>query len=223
MNLHAELVAGFWLWSSWAIFIPSLLWAVWRANWRQLINPQDSHVWFAAVILLWMMWRLSVTISNYPGLEFHLLLVTTITLMFGWPFAVLSVSLAEWMLSMEGLAAWSGYALNTLGNGLLPIAITYLIFKIVGWWLPKHFFIYIYLCAFLGGALSMLISRLLGMLILLSSGAYSFEQLHSHYFSILPIMLFPEAFLNGAVMTLLVVFKPEWVSSFHDEQYLQGK
>ncbi|MEN9460235.1 MAG: hypothetical protein RIS84_255, partial [Pseudomonadota bacterium] len=37
------------------------------------------------------------------------------------------------------------------------------------------------------------------------------------------VMLFPEAFLNGMVMTILVVFRPEWVSSFSDKHYLKGK
>jgi hypothetical protein len=33
----------------------------------------------------------------------------------------------------------------------------------------------------------------------------------------------PEAMLNGWIMAILVVFRPEWVYSFSDEQYLKGK
>ena len=36
-------------------------------------------------------------------------------------------------------------------------------------------------------------------------------------------MFFPEAVLNGWVMSVLVGFKPEWVRSFRDEEYLDGK
>lgn len=43
------------------------------------------------------------------------------------------------------------------------------------------------------------------------------------YLLMLPIAMFPEAFVNGVVMTMLVVFKPHWVGSFRDQQYLLGK
>jgi uncharacterized membrane protein len=36
-------------------------------------------------------------------------------------------------------------------------------------------------------------------------------------------MFLPEAFLNGWAMVVLVVFRPHWVYSFSDEQYLKGK
>jgi len=36
-------------------------------------------------------------------------------------------------------------------------------------------------------------------------------------------MLFPEAFYNGIVMTVLISLRPKWVWSFNDEEYLQGR
>jgi uncharacterized membrane protein len=38
-----------------------------------------------------------------------------------------------------------------------------------------------------------------------------------------PLMFLPEAMLNGWIMVILVAFRPEWVYSFSDEQYLKGK
>ena len=70
----------------------------------------------------------------------------------------------------------------------------------------------------------MLASRLAGMAVLLSGDHYTFFQLQADgYFMMLPIAMFPEAFVNGALMTMLVVFKPHWVGSFRDQQYLKGK
>lgn len=40
---------------------------------------------------------------------------------------------------------------------------------------------------------------------------------------IFPMLMFGEAFLNGAVITLTVAYKPQWVATFHDRWYLQGK
>lgn len=40
---------------------------------------------------------------------------------------------------------------------------------------------------------------------------------------IFPMLMFGEAFVNGAVITLTVAYKPQWVATFHDRWYLQGK
>jgi uncharacterized membrane protein len=36
-------------------------------------------------------------------------------------------------------------------------------------------------------------------------------------------MFFPEGMLNGWIMTVLVAFRPDWVSSFDDRLYIHGK
>jgi uncharacterized membrane protein len=155
-------------------------------------------------------------------MEFHLLLVTSVTLMFGWQFAVLAVSIAQLCLTFEGVGNWMNYSLNLWVNGMIPIAITFGLFRILSLSLPKHFFIYIYGSAFFGGALSMAISRLVGMAILLLSDTYTWMQLKDESAFIF-IMLFPEAFINGLIMTVLVAYRPMWVSSFSDQYYLKGK
>jgi len=155
-------------------------------------------------------------------MEFHLLLVTSITLMFGWQFAVLAVSIAQFCLTIEGVGNWMSYSLNLWVNGIIPIAVTFGLYRILYVSLPKHFFIYIYGSAFFGGALSMAISRLVGMAILLLSDTYTWLQLKDESAFIF-IMLFPEAFINGLIMTVLVAYRPTWVSSFSDQYYLKGK
>jgi len=32
-----------------------------------------------------------------------------------------------------------------------------------------------------------------------------------------------EGFINGAIMTLLTILRPEWVRSFDDRDYIDGK
>jgi uncharacterized membrane protein len=129
-------------------------------------------------------------------MEFHLLLVTTITLMFGWPFAIIIVSLAQLGLTIEGQAQWTTFSLNTWCNGIIPIGVSYGIYWLAYTRLPRHFFIYIYITAFAGGALAMLASRLIGLWILLGSEAYNLTNLGDEHSFIL-IMLFPEAFTNS--------------------------
>ena len=59
--------------------------------------------------------------------------------------------------------------------------------------------------------------------LLILSGAYTFAELDQTFLPFFPLMFLPEAFLNGWIMAVLVAFRPEWVYSFSDEQYLKGK
>jgi uncharacterized membrane protein len=37
------------------------------------------------------------------------------------------------------------------------------------------------------------------------------------------LMAWGEAFMTGAAVTLIVVWKPQWIATFNDERYLLGK
>jgi uncharacterized membrane protein len=220
MNFTVEILPSYYIWLSFILYVPLLILAIWKAPWYHLKNTEDTHVLFASCMILWLIWHNSAGIT--PGMEFHLLLVTTITLMFGWAFAILAVSLVQLGLTIEAIAQWSTYAINLWCNGFIPIGVTYVVYWLSYRYLPRHFFVYIFITVFAGGALAMLASRLVGLAILLTSGSYVLSDLGDEPWFII-IMLFPEAFINGLVMTLLIVYYPQWVSSFSDKQYLYGK
>lgn len=207
-------------WYSAFFYALMLFWALNRVDWSRLWHPQDNQILFASCVLLWLMWRFQADIPNYPYLEFHFLLVTSIMLMFGPAFAILCVSIAQMLLCFEGQTAWNSYFINVLVNGIFPIFVSYGIYHLVIRFLPKHFFVYIYVCTFLGAALSIFTSRLLGMGLLIFNDIYTFAQINDYFIYSIAIM-FPEAFLNGGIMTLLVIFRPQWVSSFQDKHYLK--
>lgn len=219
MNFPVSELLNLWLWIANILVILTVIWALKNTPWLHLKNPQDAHVFFAATLGLWLMWRMSVGIL--AGFEFHLLLVTSFTLMFGRAMAVWGVIIAQLLLTLEGKANVASFSLNVLCNGILPIGFTWFSYQLINRYLPRHFFIYIFLGAFLTGALSMLLSRLAGMSILLLAEIY--QKIPNDYIGLLPIMMFPEAFSNGGLMTVLVVYRPQWVSSFRDEIYLRGK
>lgn len=224
MSLPAAILPGPLQWLAHAIFALVLLQSLRRAPWDYLRNREDSNILFASAVLLWLFWQLRAALPANPGLEFHLLMATTVTLMFGWAFAFLVVCAAQLLATIQGHAEWTAFTANALCNGAVPIATTVLIYYATRRWLPRHFFIYIFICCFLAGALAMLASRITGMAALLTSPHYSVSELEAGgYLAMLPITMFAEAFINGAVMTMLVVFKPHWVGSFRDQHYLKGK
>jgi len=224
VNFTPDIFSTEFIWASWLAFSFILFTAIYKAPWIYLKNSADNNILFASCVALWLVWQLKAEVLIYPGLEFHLLLITSITLMFGWAFAFLIVTLVQLILTLQGQADWLVLGLSVLSNGATAIATTYLIYQMVARYLPRHFFIYIFIVSFFGGALSMLVSRLAGIGTLLLGGAYTYSDLHTGgHLAIMPILLFPEAFINGMIMTLLVVYKPHWVSSFKDEIYLHGK
>lgn len=220
MNFPASLLPTSWLWTSHVLYVIIFLWSVREAPWYHFKNSEDTHVLLGSCVILWLIWHQSAGLT--AGMEFHLLLVTTLTLMFGWPFAILATSLAQLGLTLEGKSEWASYSLNTLCNGIIPVWISYGMYWLAYKWLPKHLFIYIYVVAFAGSALAMLASRLVGLGILLSSGTYTLINLGDEPIFMI-VMLFPEAFTNGFLVTVLVVYYPQWVSSFSDRHYLRGK
>jgi uncharacterized membrane protein len=66
--------------------------AVRMAPWRKLRDPEQLHVFLGAVVVLLGLWHLRAQVQ--PGLAYHLLGVTAVTLMFGWSMAVIAASLA---------------------------------------------------------------------------------------------------------------------------------
>jgi len=55
------------------------------------------------------------------------------------------------------------------------------------------------------------------------AGVHPVDTIGNNFLLILPMLMFGEAFLNGAAITLAVAYKPQWVATFHDRWYLQGK
>ena len=59
--------------------------------------------------------------------------------------------------------------------------------------------------------------------LLLAADAYPLHKLQETYLLFLPLMFFPEAVLNGWLVSIMVGFRPHWIRSFRDEEYLHGK
>ncbi len=216
-----------------ALFSTSLIWlagigyalclaaAVRMAPWRKFRNPQQVHVFLGTVVALLLLWHMRANVE--PGLSFHLLGLTAVTLMFGWSLAVVAASLALFGVTLNAGSGWEGFAINALVGGVVPITLTQILLVLIRWYLPKHFFVYVLVNGFLTAGFVGVVSGYLVAWMLILSGAYTFAQLDQTFLPFFPLMFLPEAMLNGWVMAVLVAFRPEWVYSFSDELYLKGK
>jgi len=191
------------------------------APWWQLYQPGRLYLFTVSVLGITVLWSLSAGIT--PGLSLHYLAVTTLILMFGWQFALLAVSLALVLVALFTAQDWASLPLVGVLSGLVPILVSHGLLRLVERTLPPHPFIYIYLCAFAGGALAMLASMLAVGLLLSVLGVYPLGQITGEYLIYLPLLVLPEAILNGTMVTAMVMLKPQWLSTWSDERYIQGR
>jgi len=137
--------------------------------------------------------------------------------------AIIAGSLALFAATIVGLNDWAGLVPSALVFIVLPAGLTQLILGLARAYLPKHYFIYVFINAFLAGGVVSLITAFVATGLLLLADAYSLQKLSDSYLLFLPLMFFPEAVLNGWLISIMVGFKPHWVGSFRDEEYLHGK
>lgn len=221
MDVPSGLLSLAWLIPAWLLFALVTVAAARAAHWARLRDSADLNVWLGATLVVLLLWLIRGGIS--PGLGFHILGVTSLTLMFGWAFAWFSLLLVLLATTAYGLGGWESLAINALLMGGIPILLTQGLLHLSQRYLPHNFFIYILVNAFFAAGLSSLVAKLAVVGLLLLTGAQRFEAVAYEYLPWLPMMFLSEALINGMIMTMLVALRPEWVSSFQDDLYLKGK
>lgn len=222
-NIHHMDIPHGMLTQSWLLVAYGIYVFVWIAilrttPWRRLLDNSLSHGYFATCVLLLILWH--ITVRQFPGLSYHFLGATLMTLMFRWQLAFVGFNLVLLALCVSGDGHWQTLPVNALTMGLTPILTSYGIYHLVEKYLPKNLFVYLFLNAFFGAALVIAVTVTVSALLLVSAGVYNLDYLLKEYFPFLPLMMFPEAFITGMLTTLAVVFYPQWVLTFDDAKYL---
>lgn len=217
MLLLADHIPTPWLLLCWLVTLGLAGLVARKAAWHMLTDRANLNVFLAATVAVLGLWLLKAGIK--PGLNFHLLGATALTLMFRPLFALLGMALvvAGIGLFQDQFAA---FAANWLIMGALPVAASWLVFRLVDGLLPNHLFIYIFLNAFFGAALAVMLVGLASTAFISLSGAYSLEYLLQEYLPYYIFIAWGEAFATGMLITIMVVWRPEWVATFDDRRYL---
>ena len=195
--------------------------ALWRAPWQGLVRSGLFNVFAGAIVAAWLTWSMSTPAE--AGFAWHLSGMVSLTLIFGWSLAVVAGALAQLAVHAAGLNDWAGWVPTFLAAVLVPAGLAQGLLLLARRWLPRHYVVYVFFNAFLAGGLSALFVALAAVLLLGFGTAVSWEHLDNTYLRYTPLMFFPEAMFNGLVMVVLVGYKPDWVRSFSDSDYLDGK
>ena len=221
MNLASSLFPATWHWIMLvlSIFIVSRL--VRRAPWRRLLDSSQLNLLLGFAVGLTLLWSLRAGVK--PGLSLHMLGAMAATLTLGPWLGLLALGAALTGITLNGALEWSAWPINFVLMAAAPVALASVIQRSVERWLPAHFFIYIFVTSFAGAALCIMLQGALASAVMVAAGAYTVDFLLTDYLPYFLLLGFSEAWLSGALVTLLVVYRPQWVVSFDDSRYLLNK
>ena len=207
----------------WIGWVGVLAWSVYRefrsTFWPKFRQDKSYQHWvWASVVALFLLWQLEAGLQ--AGLQVHFLAITVLVLCHGWRIACWMGAVPILLMGVMGGLPWTTMGLYGLLTVVIPAWCSFAVFQLTYRYLPHHLFIYLFVAAFFNGALTMTAHQLTTAAVMGLSGAFSWGYILDNYLVLLPLLLFPEALLNGMAITLLVVYKPEWVRSFHDNDYL---
>lgn len=222
MNFSAGLLPMALYWVAGAIYLGILGYAIYSAPWRSFrLDPQRVHVFLGSCVGLLVLWQMHAGLR--PGLGYHILGGTLFVLMFGWQLAFLGLSMVAFGSTLNGMGDFLSLPLNSLVMVGVPVGLSYAVYRLAVRFLPHNFFVYVLGNGFFCGALAMAATVAVSSLLLLGFSPYSFHKIASEYLALAPLMMFAEAFFTGMLATSLVLFRPEWVTTFDDRRYLSGK
>lgn len=201
-----------------ALFLLILVQAARSVRWHALRSDNAlQHSFYGAAVVLGLLWQMRADI--YPGLAIHIFGITAVTLMLGWGLAVFAGLLALISTVVTGREPLVMFAANGLVTIMIPALVTY---GIMLWERHRNFsnfFAYIFFCGFFGAGISVVAAGLVMCVMLWTSGSYAFSELVHDYLRYLPLFVVPEGFVNGALVTGLMVFHPDRLTTLDQSRY----
>ncbi len=194
-----------------------------RRPWIALFDdPGLQHRWLAATVMVLLLWQLRAQAVDW--LTLHLMFTALLTLLFKAPLALLSITIINIVMVLLGRVDWPLLGVNVLVTGVVPALVVGLVWRLVDRHLPDNMMVFLFICGFFGAALATLAAGLAAVG-LLAAGAADAEILRQalEYARFLPLLMPSEAFITGMLMSILLVYHPDWVATFNGHRYIDTK
>lgn len=221
MNLPNALLPNEWTLAGNLIFLGTIGYILKTISWEPLKENYKQHVWLGLAVGLMLIWSIKTGVR--PGLNFHMLGASLLTLMFGPHLAILNLVFVLLGVTIAGMSGWDSFAWNAILMAILPSTFTAILFNLVDKKLPNHFFVYIFANAFIGSGMAIFLVGVMLCTLFIFSGVYTTHYLWDNYLPYYILMAWSEGFTTGMAMTVLVVYRPQWVSTFDDLRYIKNK
>jgi len=210
-----------WTIAGWVLAAAIFARAAQVAPWRRFAASEPVHVWYGAILFVLMLWSLQATVGL--GFTFHLLGVAALTLIVGPALALVGAAVAVALLLAVHGGLWANAGVAWVTMAVVPVATTWLVLRFAESCLPPNFFVYVFVVAFFGAGLAYVFAGVAGAVVLALGAGLSAAVVFGEYAPYLVYLAFGEATLTGMVLTLAVVYRPQWVATFDDARYLDGR
>lgn len=180
-------------------------------------HPERVHLLLGSAVALAVLWSIHARVD--PGLALHVLGTPAVVLLLGWRLGMIAAALAAAALFVTGATDLASAPAGWLLAAALPGSVAFTIAWLARFHLPRNPFVFIFVCAFFGSGAAVAATWLGGAAMLAASGQPSPSGPGSSLLAFLPLVLFPEAFINGAVTSMLIVYRPGWVRLYDERFY----
>jgi uncharacterized membrane protein len=199
-----------------AVILACLCASLWLKPWRMLVGTELLTPLLATLVLLPWLWALP-SLHHMP-LQLHWSGAPLVTLMLGWPLAVLALVAVGITTTLISATSVDTATALIVWQGLLPATFTLLLGAALRRWVTHHPFVYVLGRGFLGSVLCIFAASLLAQwtghdLPNVSSGL-----------SVIAfwLMAWGDAFITGMMCAIFVAFKPYWLATWSDNLYLKS-
>lgn len=210
------------IWLPSIISLAVLLWAAITAPWRQLFAKSiRQHLFSSAIIALGLFWSwIGVNVNDIY--KIHPLLITSVVFIFGFRFSLLIGAGALIIVHSLVMPFWMTIGYHYLVNVLVPALLAAGVLLAIARMHIQNLFLYTLGGSFFGSMLTALTMGCTSILILWLIDSTLFLPVWDNAY-IFALLMFPEGFSNGAIISSLTVLRPDLVKTYDDDFYLDGK
>jgi len=204
-----------------ALALLMLAWLAHGAGWRGLVAEGRLNLWLGTAVALMLLWRMRV--DTLPGMDVHLIGATTVYLMFGLRLGGLLLALAAAAASLAAGRPLLAIGPEWLLHGLVPLVASAAVITTAERRIPAHPLMFLWGYGFLVSGIAVFAGGLAETLMHAAIGSRPWALLSEEYLPFFLLLGFSEAFVAGALLTLMVVYRPGWVARFDDAVYLRKR
>jgi len=198
------------------VILVSLCASLWMRPWRMLTGTELLTPLLATLVLLPWLWALP-SLHHMP-LQLHWSGAPLVTLMLGWPLAVLTLMGVGVITFFISAMPVDTAAALIVWQGLLPSTFVLLLGAALRRWVSHHPFVYVLGRGFLGSVLCIFAASLLAQ--------WTGHKLPNVGTGLSLIgfwlMAWGDAFVTGMLCAIFVAFKPQWLATWSDQMYLKS-
>jgi len=219
MDVAIVPLAAAWVVLSTVASVVLLLWAVWAAPWRGLAASSEAvHVWYGSIFALVVLWSVRAVLQD--GIVIHLLGTAGFALAAGAPLALIGGAAVVVISALVHGTPLANAATVFLLSVAMPAATALGALRLTQRLLPPNFFVYTLAVCFLGSAAGYGLAGVASATVIALSGVLDARTIFVDYVPYLLYLAFGEGTLTGMLLTLAVVYRPQWVATFDDGFYL---